>query len=1559
MRERENFNLRLRALDESENRYKDENWNLETQIHEHIAREKEAADREKKLTQALNLLQAEKTNSQKELDEIKHNHSKLSEKHAAVMKTHDVELGALKRTVANVEIEKETLEVKVKEITSQNTELAKAITRHRAASDEQKANSPVQEEISGSDDNGTPENSPPPSPIKNTPRHSHLEAETMKSSLQHAHRMIQSLKGNIHREKTEKLELKRMLQDARDEIEIRRAEAPPAAKKSRKTDSKEFKKPYKANQLGGLRSSKSEVSIEEMAWEDHDMESSPSRQAPSRVRPTMPGGYVSTDQFDTTDAYITANNSDDFETANERDTETDAFVTTNEGTTDSDELTETEGANMGTIRASKYQRPATLMQAGNRNSYNSTASLSGDEYSYGNPSTPKQPARINFRQHRGSVSSNRTIGEDFYASSPQQTSNNATPQRQSGGQTLFDQLGELSEGESYREGTSSFNTPMHGRSRNVSIIGNPAPVNVPLPPVYVPETPKEEIVRPKMVDSGVMTDAWEPTSNFHSAIPAFGGALAGAGIMAAGNQLRERSVSEALTERPMSDSSSQWYDEQNDHLSPLGAYNNRMSMMSTTSTQPGDIAERLEHFPTPPGSAPIALSMSMIQATIDEEPVEPEVQPPKLPEAMSFSGIATTAVQPVTPVERPAPELAFAPIQAVGTAAVEPLVRPVTPFQMAFAPIVSTMVEPRSPAPPQLSLVAVAGIATEPLAPVAMPAPTFAMSNIAQTAVEPVEPVHKAPEPLNFDFSSIGGVHIEPVKTVEEVEDRMQHEMPGALPETPFETLLEQPNMAFAPIQSTVVEPVAPRARPVTPVNYAISNIQSTHVEPLTPKARPATPIRLAFSDIGSTAVNPIAPWERPQTPIRLGISAITTAAATAPLTTEQPPFPPPRNSHVLLSFSGITQIATVPIFPPSPRPDSRRSGFFIPSNDEPSQSEANQEQPETPKGFLGGITKWAKEKTPVGIFIAEDETRTRNSESPNAETPESQRPFKEITGNVQQRPARKEKKRVPMEDSMAQTMLTAEQIEDLFRSTAQRRASNATEERYAIDSSQISPTMRAGVLPPAIRVRRSQDSGTHRPMSRSKSTSDPFSDAENDVIVGSYFKRPDSGRRSSLNSHPPLPPNHQQVIKEAEKRTGSAASNKPGLMGPPALPASAFRAQSANSNKAFGMVPMTPRKSSIGTHSPQRNDTTPRGPRFEGGTAEIFGTVPLVSSQRGLSEVRSDASSITSFTSEVETRFNLRNGGQETYPGLGTRTDPRKLQAVVQCMIGEYLYKYTRRMGSSVTSDTRHRRYFWLHPYNRTLHWSEHEPGSDGKSEGRNKSVQVEAVQVVRDDNIMPPGLHRKSLLIISPGRTVKITASTGQRHETWLNALSHLLSRDRPENDESEMMKGSLVQDDRDDLADFAPSLHSRNRSRSRRGPASLSSYTSRTTGGRGESPDKHSLRHPSVGIARPKMSYDTTASRQSMVSRLSSYWHPREGRRDVSQASTGRREVSSRFSRRSEDGRAGHSIYQASEVADSAEDIRLELERKEREADGIENVRACCDGKILPANPKIRIN
>jgi chromosome segregation ATPase len=75
----EGLSQRFRALNESEQRCKDENWNLETQTHELIAASKEAAEREKKLNASLAAALAEKSKAQNDLEELTVAHGQLGE----------------------------------------------------------------------------------------------------------------------------------------------------------------------------------------------------------------------------------------------------------------------------------------------------------------------------------------------------------------------------------------------------------------------------------------------------------------------------------------------------------------------------------------------------------------------------------------------------------------------------------------------------------------------------------------------------------------------------------------------------------------------------------------------------------------------------------------------------------------------------------------------------------------------------------------------------------------------------------------------------------------------------------------------------------------------------------------------------------------------------------------------------------------------------------------------------------------------------------------------------------------------------------------------------------------------------------------------------------------------------------------------------------------------------------------------------------------------------------------------------------------------------------------
>jgi hypothetical protein len=1334
----EGFNQRLRSLDESEHRYKDENWNLETQIHEYIAATKEAAAREQKLTQSLNQLQSEKSAAQKELDEIKLSHARLVEDHAAAIKHHDVELGTVKRSMTMVENERGALLRKVEDLTVQNQELARAVAHQRGRLEERGQTRGLNDDdLETAPSDQTPEHSPPPSPVKGTPRHSMLESETLKSSLHHAHRMIQNLKANIHREKTEKLELKRMLQDARDDLDSARRGDPgsAASKRTRKIESKEFKKPLKPGQLGQLRNSKSEVYIEDLNWEEDDNEHSPSRSTAARVAMGAAAAAVALSSGPgSIDRFYSAREteaSETFETANEQGTETEDFQTGVEEMSGSDDLTETEAGASATSHSRPI--PLSLTKPGNRDSFQSTASTSGEEYSYEDVKTPtaQQPQRLKLRVNRGGnrISRSRAVSEEplFPQGSPASVANssrNGTPQP--AGQSLFAELGEM--GGSDDESMSGTPSRLFHSHTTTPAASRPGTAKKGL--AFFTELPPP-VPKLPMVDSGMMTEPWEP----HPQTP-----LAAVPLVA-GSALAGASFAEAV------------------HL------------MSDKDT---------------------ATEAEPIYESIDKD--------------------TSTDIQP--------------------------------------APVMSDK-----------------------------HTSTDGQSNIEMS--DAASQWHE--EQLNGQMRHLLAVEYEsrPISTSTYSDMSSQYDS----------ALMEEKLSKF---------PSPPRSRTDTPM-AKLSNHEAISAS-------------LTMSSIVSEDFEPIEAPEEVET-VAHETPVLATSEDEAQSTLARKYVPEP------LAFSSIQSVDTEPLEPRSPR----RDAVVVPRDDAEGNSTVEAREPQTPKAkIFGSVSGWNKNKAPATPIIAEDETRQSPSDVPMNDTPESQRPFKELSSNSRERAVKK----VPVEtiDESSQTALTAEQIEQMLNSRAKDDV---------VADNKVSSPPRGVFIPAGLGIKKSQESiGS---MGRAKSKMSDLDYVHDSVAL----KRPgsaSSGRAGSSSYYPPLPSDHKEVIAAAAERIGSSgnggpvnpvaqwsgsgtdlpsspaprsgsSSGAPGIMGPPLLPASAYRSNpSFRPRTPSGHPPMSP-----------KGGTTPR-PMHSSGTAEI----------RSPRIAKSRTSSVSSFASEVDTRFNLRNGVMVP-SGVDSGTDPRMINAITQTMIGEYLWKYTRKAGRGTMSENRHRRYFWVHPYTRTLYWSDHDPSSAGRAELKAKSVPIEAVRVVTDDNPMPPGLHRKSLVIMTPGRSVKFTATTGQRHETWFNALSYLLLRAGEDGieDTSEVASGALNDED---VAEFNPGYSGGRASRG--GPSSLSSYNSRTT--RNESPANgvYSMTQPHLSA--------TASSRPSVgtFSRLSSYWRP------VSKESQPKT-YSTQRSRNSVSGNG--SIYEASEVHDSAEDLREMIEKQDRESDKLENVRACCDGKF----------
>ncbi|TID14597.1 hypothetical protein E2P81_ATG08546 [Venturia nashicola] len=1303
----ESLRQRLRAMDESEQRFKDENWSLETQVHELTGAHKEAADKVHKLTNNLNLVTTAKDAVEREFEELKQQHGKLSEDHTTVKKHHEAEIGTLKRNAVNDDAEKSVLQKKVEDLISQNKELAVAVSYRLGVASRQVSAENAADGDDPQEGDDTPGNSPPGSPSKATPRHGPLQAETLQSSLNHAHRQIQGLRNQLHREKTEKIEYRRLLQEARDELEAKR-NGNDSGKKRRSKEPDLIKKTAKLDRLGAARQSREEIILDDPDWEDHeDAESTPSK---SR---TIPGAYFSAGERSgidsTADNYATATeNSDAFETADDRgatETETDAFQTgaeTLDGNS-SDELTETEAGpaeQNSTIR----KRPAVLT----RYSFQSTASNSGDEFDDYDLRTPVQQTQPKYklrisrggqRRVSGRMPSDVPSEEATSFDSPSSlASNNSTPIAV--GQSLFAELGNLSDPDT-EEGTP--------RSSGVlSPITSPDPIRKSPAPSRLRESSFSD-VKPtiKMVDTGVMTEPWEPESKsvLSTAADVAGAAVAGGVGFLLGHGSKPDGEHETDNQKHVTKHSDE------------------------------------------PQSPRIVPSST--------DPVEPLV--------------SETRHVPVT--ERTLPPAVFAE-------------------------------------KPKLSISTIVHQHTEPISPVPAVVSTSSSqsSNILSQHIEPIEVKRETPEPVGANKG---------------IEQNMSHSV----------VVFQHTEPEAAPVESIPKPVAAPMEMPVQPMKTPLTFSAVIHQEsePVEPPM-PVLPLPVGKIDQGTeTDLPPLVPDRADRTAKTVGVAA---------------------GAGLLGALLG-----------------RKSQGDKVSAEDDASQP-----------------TKEASKK------IAEPSAS-------RATATDVRTPFREINGNAPPSPERKPVKDSsklvgkPLKRQMAsestQTMLSSSEIDRMLKNKSAAFVAPVLDPNArSLQTSPLKPTI----------------SYNSRPRSR---------DSVN--TIERIPRRPGSSssmRSRAVTPPPPLPVEAKQTIEGAVLKTpGPAKVAQVNVMGPPVIPASALRGSTQ-------FRPRTPLNTTSG--SPLKDRTVRQSMSNPGSRSAMA------------SPATTRHSSVTSFASELDQRFNIasRNvDGEFSDPNI---TDPRMIQAITQTMIGEFLFKYTRKAGREEISNSRHRRFFWVHPYTRTLYWSDEDP-SVGKTQLKSKSVAIEAVRVVSDNNPMPPGLHHKSLIVITPGRSLKFTAPTAQRHETWFNALSYLLLRSNNDQEDDGGMTA-------EDVAEFNPGYtpgYFRSSSRATgRSRMSVSSVMSRRTG----SPTKlqHStLRAPSAASHRTATS-QSAAPGGSVASRFSGIFK-------TTSARSTRGSMTSRYSK--QDTRAYDGA--GSEVHDSAEDLRAVIEAQERDPDRLENVRACCNG------------
>ncbi|KAI5121954.1 hypothetical protein M0805_002025 [Coniferiporia weirii] len=319
-----------------------------------------------------------------------------------------------------------------------------------------------------------------------------------------------------------------------------------------------------------------------------------------------------------------------------------------------------------------------------------------------------------------------------------------------------------------------------------------------------------------------------------------------------------------------------------------------------------------------------------------------------------------------------------------------------------------------------------------------------------------------------------------------------------------------------------------------------------------------------------------------------------------------------------------------------------------------------------------------------------------------------------------------------------------------------------------------------------------------------------------------------------------------------------------------------------------------------------------------------------------------SDQEDVASHRSSLSSEFHPRGPSEDHTPhgalnqpttpnrtaNISASTDPTIIHAITQTMIGEFLYKYTRRNFGKGHGERRHKRFFWVHPYTRTLYWSSADPGSTNVTEQSAKSAYIDSVRAVLDPNPMPPGLYQYSVVISTPQREMKFTAPTKERHEIWLNALGYLLARPTP----------TTVTQSPTTQVNGAPVTPMRNPS------------------GSGHNAEQG-------GIVSP-LSQRSGRSEQSGMSNNDSPWNitPRGGRRSRSRVSmvgsVGKRSgtPAAEYLRWADGPQSPsmHGFEQTSRGTEPDDDEDLDFEIHDSAAsdqegfEGLENVRACCDGR-----------
>jgi hypothetical protein len=256
-------------------RLKSVNWDLEVALHKADSEAADLRDSEARQMGEVKRLNAVIDRQTEQIDSQLATESKLREQLADQEASHASMLAELRSDKDAAKREVQDLQDRLDAVTAELEE-QKKLARLR-----DRSRSPVKqmlETVDSDEEPTTPDRSPRMSPIKGTPsRHVTLEAETLKGSLLNSHRMLQHSKQQALKEKAEKIDLRRQLKEALDELEeLKQLQGSMMPRRRFMRGAAESDRSSRPRSGRGLESRRQAgtISEEEAGWEEADLSGS-------------------------------------------------------------------------------------------------------------------------------------------------------------------------------------------------------------------------------------------------------------------------------------------------------------------------------------------------------------------------------------------------------------------------------------------------------------------------------------------------------------------------------------------------------------------------------------------------------------------------------------------------------------------------------------------------------------------------------------------------------------------------------------------------------------------------------------------------------------------------------------------------------------------------------------------------------------------------------------------------------------------------------------------------------------------------------------------------------------------------------------------------------------------------------------------------------------------------------------------------------------------------------------------------------------------------------------